>query len=126
MDGEDAHRVVVGLREHGLDDSGAFCALEVGPAQEVAQATTTSPAGRGAAHLREGAGLVDHEADPAPQVARTPVGERDLEHAALAHDAVEQLARTEPQPRRRASAASARIASPTGWSCGNDSGSGAW
>ena len=51
--------------------------------KEVAQATAGAPAGCGASRLREGARLVDHEPDPAPQVARAPVRERDFEHPAL-------------------------------------------
>ena len=53
----------------------------------------------GSGRLREGARLVDHEPDPAPQVARAPVRERDFQGAALAHDAIEELARPEPQAR---------------------------
>ncbi len=99
VDGEDAHRIVVGLREDGLHDARAFRALEVGPAQEVAQ-TAAGPASRHrTGGLGERAGLVDDEPDPAPEIARALVRERDLEHAALAHDAVEELTRPEPQAR---------------------------
>ena len=69
-----------------------------------------------------GAGLVDHEAHAPPQVARSAVGEADLEHAPLAHDAVEQLAGRRASRRASCHPASARIASPTGWSGGSDSG----
>ncbi len=96
VDREDPHRVVVGLGQHRLHHARTFGALEVGPREEVAQA--------GGLRLRERACLVDDEPHPSPQVARTTVGERDLEHPPLADDPVEQLARAEPEagvvPRR--------------------------
>ena len=89
VDGEDADRVVVGLGQHRLDDACPLAALEVGPGEEVAQAATLG--------LRERARLLDHEPHAPPQVARSAVGEADLEHAPLAHDAVEQLAGRQPE-----------------------------
>ncbi len=85
VDGEDAHRVVVGLGQHGLDDPRALAARQRGPGEEVAHAAALG--------VGERPCLLHHEADPPPQVARAPVGEPDLEHVPLTHDAVEQLAR---------------------------------
>ena len=91
MDREDAHGVVVGLGQDGLDDARALGALQIGPVEEVSQAA--------ALRLREGAGLVDDEPHAAPEVTRPTVGEADLEHAPLPYDPVEQLARSEPLSR---------------------------
>ena len=126
MDGEDAHRVVVGFGQHGLDDPGTLCALEVGPAQEVAQATT-GPAWPGAEPLTS-------------EKARAwSMTKRTRRHRSRGRPCANATSSTRRSRTMRSSsslgpshsrascqAASARIASPTGWSGGSDSGSGAW
>ena len=83
MDRHDPHGVVVGLGEHRLGDPGALGGLLVDPVEVGAQAAAGGLAPR--------PGLVDHEPQAAPHVARAALGEPELEGAAVAGDAVEQL-----------------------------------
>ena len=70
VDREDAHRVVVGLGQDGLDDPRALGALEVGPRRKSRSGS------RRPASLGERARLVDDEADASPEVAGPAVRER--------------------------------------------------
>jgi len=88
--GEDAHGVVVALREDGLDDAHTFRRLTLRPPQVLAQCL--------AARLLPGAALVEDEPDPPPEVARPALLHRQLEHALVAHDALEHGARRQPVP----------------------------
>ena len=90
MDGHDAHGVVVGLGQDRLGDPGALGRLQLDPAQVLAQAAVGG--------LAPGPGLVDDEPQPPPHVARPAFGEAELERAAVAGDAVEQLRRRLPVP----------------------------
>jgi hypothetical protein len=83
VDRHDAHGVVVGLGQHRLRDPRPLGGLLLDPVEVGAQA----PAGG----LAPGPGLVDHEADAAPHVAGPALGEAQLEGAAVARDAVEEL-----------------------------------
>ena len=115
--GHDAHRVVVGLGQHGLDDPRAFGALQRRPTRgsRAACRRRASP---------NGARLVDDEADAPRDVAEAAAVDADLEHVPLAHDALEQLARRRATCARRAAARGTASRRATGWSAGSDSGSG--
>ncbi len=90
VDGEDAHRFVVGLGQHGLHHPGAFGRLQSHPSQVVAQG--------GTAGLLPGAALVDDEAQPPPQVPGSLDHERHFHEPAFPHDPLEHLAGRQPQP----------------------------
>ncbi len=90
MHSHDADRVVVGLRDDGLDHACTLRALHLGPREIVPE--------RAADRVRVRARLVDQEPDAAGDVAE-PAGQRaDLDDRSSAHDAFEQLARRRPQP----------------------------
>ena len=82
MDGEDAHGVVVGLGCGRLDDHRALVGLQLRPRHEVAERRT--------ARLDERSGLIEHEAQPPPVIARAAEGKGELDELALADDQLDQ------------------------------------
>ena len=91
VDGQDAHRVVVGLGQHGLDDPRPFGALAERPREVVAQAS------RDVASLNARAWSTTNRIRRATSRKR-PADSAELEHAPLPDDAFEQLARRQPRP----------------------------
>ena len=90
VDRHDAHGVVVGLGQDRFGDADAVGGLAVGPREVLPQ--------RAAAGLAPHAGLVDQVPQPPPHVPRPGGRGRHLEDAAIADEAVEQLARRRPVP----------------------------
>lgn len=88
MDREDAHGIVVRLRNDRLDDTRPLLRLELGPLDELAQ-------GR-APRLDEGARLVEDETQPLPVLARPSVGEGEFEEAPLPDNGLDDLVERPP------------------------------
>ena len=86
--GHDAHRVVVGLGQHGLGHPAALGGLLADPCEVLPE--------RAVGGVGPRPGLVDDEAHAPPQVAGPAVGLAQLEHAAVAHDPVGELAGRQP------------------------------
>ena len=85
---QDAHAVVIRLGQHRLGNSGVVGSLKPGPLEVAAQV--------GAARVGPGPGLVDHEPQPAPDVAGPPAGHSSLERPSLTHEPVDQSGRAGP------------------------------
>ena len=88
VDGQDPHRVVVGLGQHRFDHPGALTGLSLDPLQVLAQGV--------AAGLFPCAALVEHETQSSPQVAGTAFGRGEFEEATFAKNPLEHLARRHP------------------------------
>ena len=80
-----SHAVVVGFGKDRLGDSGVVGALEPRPLEVGPQVA--------AARVSPGSGLVDHESEPAPDIAGSMGRRRRLEHTPLPDEPVEQLGR---------------------------------
>ena len=81
---EHPERVVVGLGYDDLDGAGALVRELLDPLDEAAQPA----AGGGVVRAR----LIEEEPDATPVVARSPVRDRELQHAAFTHDRLDRLA----------------------------------
>ena len=90
VNGEDADGVVVGLRDHGLEEVGVVLHLLERPDHEAAET--------GAAAVAPFAGLVDDEAQSTPVVARSTLRGGELDQAQLPDDLLHQLVGREPPP----------------------------
>ena len=86
----DAHGVVVGLPDHGLDAIGAALGLRRHPGHELGQGRP--------ARLDEGPGGVGQEPVAAPVVTGTAAGQGQLDEASLAHHLGDQFVDGLPVP----------------------------
>ena len=87
MHGEDADRVVVGLRKDRFADPARLAGLEIGPQQEVAEPTD--------AGLGESPRLFEHPSQASPDVARAIGRGGDLEEPELTQNGLDHAADVE-------------------------------